>query len=151
MLAKKSKPRVNKLRFETPLYMSSHSVHIENKLKTLRKTNERSEKMRNLQVELNISLLHYKQKFFEGFRICTTNDACKFVRKLNKEQTFSNKMKYRGQDIKGSQQFVECFNEHFSSVVIEDNSDAVVPETAPPEIFRDDIIFKARDVLEEKL
>ena len=60
-------------------------------------------------------------------------------------------MKYRGQDIKGSQQFVEFFNEHFSSVVIEDNSNAVVPETAPREIFRDDIIFKARDVLEEML
>ena len=58
-------------------------------------------------------------------------------------------MKYRGQDIMDSQQIAESFNEHFSSVFIEDNSDIVVPETAQPEIFLDDITFNAKDVLDE--
>ena len=58
-------------------------------------------------------------------------------------------MKYRGQDIMGSQQIAESFNEHFFSVFIEDNSETVVPETAQPEIFLDDITFNAKDVLDE--
>ena len=58
-------------------------------------------------------------------------------------------MKYRGQDIKGSQQIVERFNKHFCSVFSEDNSDIVVPETAQPEISLDDITFNAKDVLEK--
>ena len=49
----------------------------------------------------------------------------------------------------GSQQIAESFNEHFSSVIIEDNSDIVVHELAQPEIFLDDITFNAKDVLEE--
>ena len=58
-------------------------------------------------------------------------------------------MKYRGQDIVGSQQIAESFNEHFASVFIEDTSEIVVPETSQPEIFLDDITFNAKDVLEE--
>ena len=145
----KSIPHITKRRLDAPTYMSSHSVHIENKLKTLRKTNKRSEKIRKLEVELNLSLLKGKQNFIEGFCIPTNNNACKFLRKLNRELTFPEKMKYRGRDIKGSQQIAESFNEHFSPVFIEDNSDIVVPETFQPEIFLDDITFNAKDVLEE--
>ena len=129
--------------------MSSHSLHIENKLKTLRKTNKRSGKIRNLEVELNLSLLKDKQNFIEGFCISTNNDEYKFLRRPNQEQTFPEKMKHRGQDIMGSQQIAESFNEHFSSVFIEDNSEIVVPETAQPGIFLDDITFNAKDVLDE--
>ena len=49
----------------------------------------------------------------------------------------------------GSEQIAESFNEHFSSVFIKDNSEIVVPETAQPEIFLDDITFSAKDVLDE--
>ena len=49
----------------------------------------------------------------------------------------------------GSQQIAESFNERFSSVFIADNSDIVVPETAQPEFFLDDITFNAKDVLDE--
>ena len=49
----------------------------------------------------------------------------------------------------GSQQISESFNEHFSSLIIKDSSDIVVPETAQPEIFLDDITFNANDVLDE--
>ena len=69
--------------------------------------------------------------------------------KDNQEQTFPEKMKNRGQDIMVSQQIAESFNEHFCSVFIEDNSDIVVPETAQPEIFLDDITFNAKDVLDK--
>ena len=103
-----------KRRLDAPFYMSSHGVHIENKLRTLWKTNKRTEKIRDLEVELNLSLLKDKQIFIEGFCISTQNDAYKFLQKLNQEQTFPEKMKYRGQDIKGSQQNAESFNEHFS-------------------------------------
>ena len=58
-------------------------------------------------------------------------------------------MEFRGQDIMSSQQIEESFNEHFSSVFNEDNSEIVVPKTAQPEIFLDDITFKAKDVLHE--
>ena len=145
----KSIPRITKRRLDAPSYMSSHSVHIENKLKTLRKTNKRAEEIRNLEMELNLFLPKDKQNFFEGFCISTNNDAYKFLRRLNQEQTFPEKMKYRGQDIMGSLQKAESFNEHFSSVFIEDNSDIVVPETAQPEIFLDDITFNAKSVLDE--
>ena len=74
----KSIPRITKRRLEAPSYMSSHSVHIENKLKTLRNTNKRSEEIRNLEVELNLSLLKDKQNFIECFCISTNNDAYKF-------------------------------------------------------------------------
>ena len=94
-------------------------------------------------------MLKDKQNFIEGFCISTNNDAYKFLRRLNQEQTFPEKMKYRGQDITGSQQIAESFNEHFSSLFIEDNSDTVVPETTQPEIFLDDITFNAKDVLDE--
>ena len=129
--------------------MSSHSVHTENKLKTLRKTNKRSEEIRNLKVELNLSSLKDKQSFIEVLCISTNNDAYKFLRRLNQEQTFPEKMKYRGQDIMGFQQIAESFNEHFSSLFIEDNSDIVVPETTQPEIFLDNITFNAKDVLDD--
>ena len=145
----KSIPRITKRRLDAPSYMSSHSVHIETKLKTLRKTNKRSEEIRNLEVELNLSLLKDKQNFIEGFCVSTNNDAYNFLRRLNQEQTFPEKMKNRGQDIMGSQQIAESFKEHFSSVFIEDNSHIVVPETAQPEIFLDDITFNAKDVLDE--
>ena len=49
----------------------------------------------------------------------------------------------------GSQKIAERFNEHFSSVFIEDNSEIIVPETAQPEIFLDDITFNAKDVLDK--
>ena len=100
-------------------------------------------------MELNLSFLKDKQNFIEGFCVSTNNDAYKFLRRLNQEQTFPEKMKYRGQDLKGSQQIAESFNEHFSSVFIEDKSHIVVPETAQPEIFLDDITFNAKDVLDE--
>ena len=145
----KSIPRIAKRRLDAPSYMSSHSVHIENKLKTLRKTIKRSEEIRNLEVELNLSLLKDKQNFIEGFFISTNNDAYKVLRRLNQEQTFPEKIKYRGQNIMGSQQIAVSFNEHFSSVFIEDNFDIVVPKTAQPEIFLDDITFNAKDVLDE--
>ena len=116
-------PRITKRRLDAPSYMFSHSAHTKNKLKTLRKTNKRSEEIRNLEVELNLSLLKNKQNFIKGFCITTNNDAYKFLRRLNQEQTFPEKMKYRGQDIIVSQQIAESFNEHFSSVFIEDNSD----------------------------
>ena len=58
-------------------------------------------------------------------------------------------MKYRGQDIMGSQQIAKSFSEHFSQVFIEDNSDIVVPETAQPEIFLDDITFNAKNLLDK--
>ena len=106
-------PRITKRRLDIPSYMSSHSVHIENKLKAQRKTNKRSEEIRNLEVELNLSLLKDKQNFIEGFCISTNNDAYKILRILNQEQTFPEKMKYRGQDIMGSQEIGESFNEHF--------------------------------------
>ena len=57
----KSIPRITKRRLDAPSYMSSHSVHIENKLKTLRKTNKRAEEIRNLEMELYLSLLKDKQ------------------------------------------------------------------------------------------
>ena len=60
-------------------------------------------------------------------------------------------MKYRSQDIKGSQQIAEIFNAQISSVSIEDNSDIVVTGTAQPGIFLDDITINAKDVLEEIL
>ena len=100
-------------------------------------------------MELNLSLPRDKQNFIEGFCISTNNDAYKFLRRLNQEQTFPEKMKYRGQDILGSQQIAESFNKHFSSVFIEDNSEIVAPETAQPEIFLDDITFNAKDVLDK--
>ena len=118
-------------------------------MKTLRKTNKRLEEIRNLEVELNFYLLKDKQNFIEGFCITTNNDAYKFLRRLNQEQTFPEKMKYKGQDIMGSQQIAERFNEHFSSLFIENNSDTFVPETAQPEIFLDDITFNAKDVIDE--
>ena len=145
----KSIPRITKRRLDAPSYMSSHSVHIENKLKNLRKTNKRLEEFRYLEVELNLSLLKDTQNCFEGFCISTNNDAYKLLRRLNQEQTFPEKMKYRGQDIMGSQQIAESFSEQFSSVFIEDSSDIVVPEAAQPEIFLDDITFNAKDVLDE--
>ena len=61
----KSITRITKRRLDAPSYMSSHSVHIENKLKTLKKTNKRSEEIRNLEVELNLSLLEDKQNFLQ--------------------------------------------------------------------------------------
>ena len=73
----------------------------------------------------------------------------KFLRKLNQEQIFPEKMKYRGQDKNGSQPIAECFNEHFSSVFIEDNSDTVVPKSAQLQIFLHDINCNAKDVLEK--
>ena len=89
----KSIPRITKHRLDAPSYMSSHSVHIENKLKTLRKTNKRSQEITNLEVELNLSLLKDKQNFIEGFCISTNNDAYKFLRRLNQVRTFPEKMK----------------------------------------------------------
>ena len=114
----KSIPHITKRRLDAPSYMSSHSVYMENMLKTLRKTNKRSEEIRNLEVELNLSLVKDKQFFIQGFCITTNNDAYKFMRRLNQEQTFPEKMKYRGQDIMGSQQIAESFTKHFSSVLI---------------------------------
>ena len=140
----KSIPRITKRQLDAPSYLSSHSVHIENKLKTPRKANKNSEEIRNLEVELNLSLLKDKRNFIEGFCITTNNDAYKFLRRLYQEQTFPEKMKCRGQDIMGSQQIAESFNEHFSSVFIEDNFDTFVPETAQPEIFLDDITFNTK-------
>ena len=66
--------------------------------------------MKNIEVELNLSLVKCKQNFIEGFCISTNNDAYKFL-KLNQEQFFLEKKKYRSQDIKGPQQFAESFNE----------------------------------------
>ena len=100
-------------------------------------------------MELNLSWLKDKQKFIAGFFISTNNDACKFLRRLNQEQTFSEKMKYRGQDIICSQQIAENFNEHFSSVFIEDNSEIVLPQTAQPEIFLDDITLNEKNMPDE--
>ena len=62
----KSMPHITKRRLDAPSYMSSHSVHLENKLKTLRKTNKRSEKIRKLEVELNL-YLHKDKNFYRGF------------------------------------------------------------------------------------
>ena len=98
---------------------------------------------------LNLSLLKDKQKFVEGFCISTNNVAYKILRKLNQEQTFLEKMKYTGQDIKGSQQIPESFNEHLSSVFIEENCEIIIPEIAQPEIFLDDININAKEVLEK--
>ena len=92
-------PRIAKRRLDAPSYMSSHCVHIGNKLKTLRKTNKTSEEIRNLELELNLSLLKDKQNFIEGFCISTNKDAYKFFRRLNQDQNFPEKMIYRGQDI----------------------------------------------------
>ena len=103
----KSIPRITKRRLDAPSYMSSHSIHIENRLKTLKKTNKRSEEIRNLEVESNLFLLKDKQNSIEGFCISTNNDAYKFLRRLKQEQTFPEKMKYRGQDIMISQQIAE--------------------------------------------
>ena len=100
-------------------------------------------------MELNLSLLKDKQNFIEGFCISTNTDADKFLQKVNRVQTFPQKMKYRGQDKKRSQQIAESFNQNFSSVFIEDNCEIVVPETAEPEIFLDDITFNAKDMLEK--
>ena len=125
----KSTPRITKRRLDAPSYISSHSVHIDNKLKTLRKTNKRSEEIRNLEVELNLSLFKDQQNFIEGFCISTNNDAYKFLRTLNQEQTFPEKIKYRGQDIMVSQQIAENYNYL--------------------EIFLDDITFNAKDMLDE--
>ena len=80
----KSIPHITKRRLDAPSYMSSHSVHIENKLNTLRKTNKRSEKIRG---GIEFTLLKDKQNFIEGFCISTNNDAYKFLRTLNQEQT----------------------------------------------------------------
>ena len=144
----KSIPHIKNRRLDAPSYMSSHSVHIENKLKTLRKTNKRLEKIRKLEVELNLSLLKDKQNFSKGFCISTNNNSYKLLR-INQEQTFPEKMKYRGQDIKSSQQIAESFIGHFSSVFIVNKACIVVPATAQPKMFLDDITFNTIDVLEE--
>ena len=83
---KKSIPHITKRRLDAPSYMSSYSVHIENKSTTLRKTNKRSEKNRKLEMELNLSLPKDKQSFIDGFCNSTNNDAYKFLRKLNKNK-----------------------------------------------------------------
>ena len=59
-----------------------------------------------------------------------------------KKETFPKKVKNRGQDLKGSQQIAKCFNCHFSSIFLADNS-GIVPETAQPEIFLGDMTFNA--------
>ena len=75
----KSIPRITKRRLDAPSYMFFHSVHIENKPKTFRKRNKRSEKIRNLEMELSLFLLKDKQYFIDGFCISTKNDAYKFL------------------------------------------------------------------------
>ena len=66
---------ITKRRLDSTSYMSTQSVYLENKLKTLRKANKASEKIRNLQVELNFSLLMDKQNFIDGSRTFSKNDA----------------------------------------------------------------------------
>ena len=63
----KSKTHVTKRRLETPSYTPSHFVHIENKSRTLCKTNKRSEKNKNLQLELTLSLNKDEQDLIDCF------------------------------------------------------------------------------------
>ena len=73
-------------RTNAPFYMSSNSIHLENKHKTALKITQSSEKISRLREELSISLNNDKKHFVEKSKVWSTNDAYKLMRQIKKQQ-----------------------------------------------------------------
>ena len=72
-------------RTNAPLYISSNSIHLENKLKTALKNTQSAEKISRLREELSISLNNDKKHFVE---------KSKLMRQITKQPALPEKMVY---------------------------------------------------------
>ena len=130
-------------------YMSSNSIHLENKLKTALKNIQSAEKISRLRGELSISLNNDKKHFVEKSKVWLTNDAYKLMRQITKQPALPEKMVYMEKEVFGYKSIAECFNNYFASVFVQDDSEVVVPFIQKPETFFDDIQFSKAALSEE--
>ena len=136
-------------RTNAPFYMSSNSIHLENKLRTALKNAQNSEKISRLREELSISLNNDKKNFVEKSRVWSTNDAYKLMRPITKQPALPEKMVYMEKEVFGYKSFADCFNNYFASVFVQDDTEVVIPFNQSPEIFLDDIQFSKAAMSEE--
>ena len=129
--------------------MSSNSIHSENKLKTALKNTQSAEKISRLREGLSISLNNDKKHFVEKSKVWSTNDAYKLMRQITKQPALPEKMVYIEKEVFVYKSIAECFNNYFSSVFVQDNSEVVIPFNQSPEIFLDDIQFSKAALSEE--
>ena len=90
-------------------YMSSNSIHLENKLKTALKNTQSAEKISRLRGELSISLNNDKKLFVGKSKVWSTNDAYKLLRQLTKQPALPEKMVYMEKEVFGYKSIAECF------------------------------------------
>ena len=130
-------------------YMSSNSIHLENKLKTALKNTQSAEKISRLRGELSISLNNDKKHFVEKTKVWLTNNAYKLMRQITKQTALPEKMVYMEKEVFGYKNIAECFNNCFASVFVQDDSEVVVPFNQKAETFVDDNQFSKAALSEE--
>ena len=136
-------------RTNAPFYMSSNSIHLENKLRTALKNAQNAEKISRLREELSISLNNDKKNFVEKSKVWSTNDAYKLMRQITKQPALPEKMVYMEKEVFGYKSIADCFNNYFASVFVQDETEVVIPFNQSPEIFLDDIQFSKAAMSEE--
>ena len=87
-------------------YMSSNSIHLENKLKTALKKTQSAEKISRLREELSISLNNDRKHFVEKSKVWSTNDSFKLMKQITKQPALPEKTVYMEKEIFGVQ--VHC-------------------------------------------
>ena len=136
-------------RTSAPFYMSSSSIHLENKLETALKNTQSAEKTSRLREELSISLNNDKKHFVEKNKVWSTNDAYKLMRQITKQPTLPEKIAYMEKEVFGYKSIAECFKNYFASVFFPPDSEVVIPFNQNPEIFLYDFQLSKAALSEE--
>ena len=119
-------------------YMSSNSIHLENKLRKSLKNIQNAEKISRLREDLSITLINGKKHYLEKSKIRSTNHSYNIMRQTTKQPALPEKMVYMEKDFFGYKSIAECYNNYFASVFVQDDSEVVIHFIQMPAIFLDD-------------
>ena len=107
-------PLKTSIKTNAPFYMSSNSIHLENKLRTALQNKQNAEKISRRREELSISLNNDKDQFVEKSKVWLTNDTYKLIRQITKQPALPENMVFMEKEVfgyksNGEQLFRFCF------------------------------------------
>jgi hypothetical protein len=141
-----------KKRLSVPSYYSSHSIHILNKINTMKRKMMRLDShddsdLRSLQHDLSISLELDKICFVNRFKACSPSDSFKYVRSINQSRDLPTSISYGDKKACDDQEKAELFNGFFTSVFVPKIPWIDEPNIIDtPDICLSDVAFSTHDI-----
>ena len=140
-------PRKTRRRRESPYYFSSHFIHAENVLNTIRRRQKDNTIIEKFEKNLANSLELDKTLYLNSFVGLFWTEVFQSIKSFRRIPDLPTKMKFAGNSIYGSLKTANAFNQVFASVFKEDTSPLSVPlASADPTICLEDMYFTNSEV-----